>query len=103
MKPELKERIETTIQSSKVVLFMKGNKLAPSCGFSSRVVSILTRNSVDFVDVDILVDPDLREGLKHYSNWPTFPQLYVRGRLVGGADIVTKMHETGELARLLAD
>jgi monothiol glutaredoxin len=103
MKSELEQRIESTIQSSKVVLFMKGSKLAPSCGFSSRVVSILTRNAVDFVDVDVLVDPELREGLKHYSNWPTFPQLYVRGRLVGGADIVSKLHETGELARLLAD
>jgi monothiol glutaredoxin len=103
MNSELRERIETTINSSKVVLFMKGKKAAPSCGFSSRVVSILTRNGVDFLDVDVLVDPLLREGLKQYSSWPTFPQLYVRGQLVGGADIVARMQESGELARVLSD
>jgi monothiol glutaredoxin len=97
----LRERIKSTIESGKVVLFMKGTKHFPQCGFSAHVVGILKEHAVDFRDVNILTDPDLRQGLKEYSNWPTFPQLYVGGKLVGGADIVSSMHESGELGTVL--
>jgi monothiol glutaredoxin len=81
---------------------MKGNKNFPACGFSAQVVSILKQHGADFRDVNILADPELRNGLKEYSNWPTFPQLYVDGKLVGGCDIVTSLNESGELAGVLA-
>jgi monothiol glutaredoxin len=97
----LRERIKSTIESKKVVLFMKGNKNFPQCGFSAHVVGILKEHAVDFRDVNILSDADLRQGLKEYSNWPTFPQLYVDGKLVGGADIVSSLHESGELTSVL--
>ena len=97
----LRERIKSTIESGKVVLFMKGTKHFPQCGFSAHVVGILKERAVDFRDVNILTDPDLRQGLKEYSNWPTFPQLYIDGKLVGGADIVASMHESGELGTVL--
>ncbi len=102
MNTTVRERISATIRSKKVVLFMKGNKAAPQCGFSAQVVGILTRERVDFLDIDVLADPELRQGLKEFSSWPTFPQLYVDGKLVGGADIVTAMSASGELARVLA-
>ena len=98
----IRERIKSTIESSKVVLFMKGSKHFPQCGFSAHVVGILKERAVDFRDVNILTDPELRQGLKEYSNWPTFPQLYVNGKLVGGADIVSSLNENGELDGLLA-
>jgi len=102
MNPALRARIEATIGSKKVVLFMKGNQAVPQCGFSAQVVSILSREQVDFLDVDILSDPELRQGLKEFSSWPTFPQLYVAGKLVGGADIVTAMSQSGELGRVIS-
>ena len=102
MNPALRARIEATIGSKRVVLFMKGNKAVPQCGVSAQVVSILSRQQVDFLDVDILSDPELRQGLKEFSSWPTFPQLYVAGKLVGGADIVSAMSQNGELGRVLA-
>jgi len=102
MTPALRERIASTIQSQKVVLFMKGNKAMPQCGFSAQVVSILTREKVDFFDIDILSDPELRQGLKEFSSWPTFPQLYIGGEFVGGADIVSALSQSGELGRVLA-
>lgn len=101
MDDSLKAQIKSTLDSSKVVLFMKGSKTFPQCGFSARVVSILKEVGVEFKDVNILTDPTLREGLKEYSNWPTFPQLYVGGNLVGGCDIVIDMYESGELQKLL--
>ena len=97
----LRERIKTTIEGNKVVLFMKGSKNFPQCGFSAHVVGILKEHAVDFRDVNILTDAELRQGLKEYSNWPTYPQLYVDGKLVGGADIVSSLHESGELDGLL--
>ncbi|MEO6601459.1 MAG: Grx4 family monothiol glutaredoxin [Polyangiaceae bacterium] len=97
----LRERIKTTIESHKVVLFMKGNKHFPQCGFSAQVIGMLKQNGADFKDVNILSDADLRTGLKEYSNWPTFPQLYIDGKLVGGCDIVTSLNESGELKGLL--
>ena len=102
MNTAIRERIVSTIQSKPVVLFMKGNKAVPQCGFSAQVVGILARERVDFLDIDVLADPELRQGLKEFSSWPTFPQLYVGGKLVGGADIVTAMSQSGELGRLLA-
>jgi len=102
MNTATRERIVSTIQSKPVVLFMKGNKAMPQCGFSAQVVGILSREKVDFLDIDVLADPELRQGLKEYSSWPTFPQLYIGGKLVGGADIVTAMSQSGELGRLLA-
>jgi monothiol glutaredoxin len=101
MDSSVRERIENTVAAKKVVLFMKGNKNFPQCGFSAQVVSILKQKSVDFLDVNILTDQDLRQGLKEFSNWPTFPQLYVDGKLVGGCDIVTGMNESGELDQVL--
>jgi len=94
---ELKERIETIIGSDKVVLFMKGNSDAPQCGFSANTVSILQHLGVSYTTFDILQDMDVREGLKEYSNWPTFPQLYVTQKLVGGNDIITEMFQSGDL------
>jgi len=102
MNTALRERIVSTIQSKPVVLFMKGNKAVPQCGFSAQVVGILSRERVDFLDVDVLADAELRQGLKDFSSWPTFPQLYIGGKLVGGADIVTALSQSGELGRLLA-
>jgi monothiol glutaredoxin len=101
MDPSTQERIQGTIGSAKVVLFMKGSKNFPQCGFSAQVVSILKKKAVEFKDVNILADAELRQGLKEYSNWPTFPQLYVDGKLVGGCDIVSSMSENGELDRVL--
>ncbi len=94
----LRARIESVLASGKVVLFMKGNRRAPACGFSSRTVDALDELLSDYVTVDVLSDEALREGMKAYSNWPTFPQLYVDGKLVGGADIIGDMHTQGELA-----
>lgn len=101
MDTALQTRIESTLSQSPVVLFMKGTKMFPQCGFSAKVVEILKEQAVDFRDVNILVDPELRQGLKEYANWPTFPQLYVNGKLVGGCDIVTSLHESGQLAQVL--
>lgn len=101
MDDALRARIESTIGKSRVVLFMKGSKNFPQCGFSAQVVGILKQRGAEFSDVNILTDPDLRQGLKEYSNWPTFPQLYVDGKLIGGCDIVTSLHESGELGTVL--
>ena len=101
MNEALVERIKSTISARKIVLFMKGRKESPQCGFSGHVVSILTKKGVEFLDVDVLLDPQLREGLKAYGKWPTFPQLYVDGKLVGGADIVSSLDRSGELEQVL--
>jgi monothiol glutaredoxin len=102
MDESLRSQIQETINSGRVVLFMKGSKIFPQCGFSARVVGILKEHGVEFKDVNILSDPALRDGLKEYANWPTFPQLYVAGKLVGGCDIVTDLHESGELEKILS-
>lgn len=101
MTPPLHDRILATIQSKKIVLFMKGNKASPQCGFSAQVVALLGSKGVDYLDVDVLADPDLRQGIKEFSSWPTFPQLYVSGKLVGGCDIVSGLEQNGELDGLL--
>lgn len=98
---DVKTKIEDLVGAHKVVLFMKGNKSFPQCGFSSKVVQILKTEGVEFETVNVLADPEIRQGIKDYSNWPTVPQLYVNGKFVGGCDIVTEMHTTGELAKEL--
>ncbi len=102
MDQALAARIKGLLEAQRIVLFMKGNKMFPQCGFSAQVVGILKQSGVDFETHNILQDPDLRQGLKEYSNWPTFPQLYVNGQLIGGCDIVTEMHQNGELSKVLA-
>lgn len=102
MDDALKQRIEGTIGQSRVVLFMKGSKHFPQCGFSAQVVQILKQKGAEFKDVNILADAELRQGLKEYSSWPTFPQLYVGGKLVGGCDIVSSLNDSGELDTMLA-
>ena len=98
---ELKERIESIIGSDQLVLFMKGNSEFPQCGFSANTVAILKHLGKSFTTFDILQDMDIRQGLKEYSNWPTFPQLYIKGKLIGGNDIITEMFESGELKEFL--
>jgi monothiol glutaredoxin len=98
---DLRQRIEDTIRKDRVMLFMKGSPAMPQCGFSAAVVGVLKEVGVPFGSHNILADPDLREGLKEYASWPTFPQLYVDGKLVGGCDIVRAMHARGELGPLL--
>jgi len=93
----IESRLEALINKTPVVLFMKGNPAAPQCGFSSKIVNILNEASIQFSSFDILSDEDVRQGLKKYSNWPTYPQLYVKGKLIGGLDIVKELHEGGEL------
>ena len=99
---ELKQRIENTLARDRIMLFMKGSPAMPQCGFSAAVVQILKEVGVPFGSVNILADQELREGLKQYASWPTYPQLYLDGKLVGGCDIVRDMHARGELRPLLA-
>src|SRR5512139_1148271 len=94
------QRIDEIVKADDVVLFMKGSALFPQCGFSSRAVAILDHLGVKFETVDVLQDPEIREGIKHYSDWPTIPQLYVKGEFVGGSDIMMEMFEAGELQQL---
>ena len=95
------ERIEADVKSNPVVLFMKGTPVFPQCGFSARVVQILSHLGVPFKGVNVLEDMEIREGIKAYTNWPTIPQLYVKGEFVGGADIIREMFQAGELQQLL--
>jgi monothiol glutaredoxin len=99
----INEKITQQIQGDDVVLYMKGTPVFPMCGFSAAVVQVLSNLGVPFQSYNILDDMELRQGLKEFSNWPTFPQLYVKGELVGGCDIVREMHESGELADFLAE
>jgi monothiol glutaredoxin len=97
------ERIREEVGSNDVVLFMKGTPVFPQCGFSATVVQVLSRLGLKFKGVDILADPAIRTHLKEFSDWPTFPQLYVKGEFVGGCDIVKEMYQSGELQQYLAD
>ncbi len=101
MDDQLKKRIEDQLKSNKVMLFMKGTTETPQCGFSAKTVSILKSYGIPFKTFNILEDEDIRQGLKEYSDWPTFPQLYVDSVLIGGCDIITEMHENGELKSTL--
>jgi monothiol glutaredoxin len=96
-------RIDEIVKSNDVVLFMKGSALFPQCGFSSRAVAILDHLGVQFETVDVLQDPEIRQGIKQYSDWPTIPQLYVKGEFLGGSDIMMEMFEAGELKQLLEE
>ena len=100
---DAKTRIDETVKANDVVLYMKGTKEMPQCGFSSRVAGVLNYIGVDYTDVNVLADEDIRQGIKEYSDWPTIPQLYIKGEFVGGCDIVREMFEAGELAQLLDD
>jgi monothiol glutaredoxin len=97
------ERIQSEVAANPVMLYMKGNAMFPQCGFSARVVQILTHLGVPFHTANVLEDPELRDGIKQFSNWPTVPQLYVNGEFIGGCDIVTEMYQSGELSTLLAE
>jgi monothiol glutaredoxin len=103
MSNDVFERIQTEINEAPVMLYMKGTAMFPQCGFSARVVQILTHMGVPFKTANVLEDMELREGIKQFSQWPTVPQLYVKGEFVGGCDIVTEMFQSGELETLLAE
>lgn len=98
-----RQKIEALLANNDVFLFMKGTPAAPQCGFSAAVVGVLSQLGIPFNTLDVLVDPFVREGIKEYANWPTIPQLYIKGQFVGGCDIVTEMAKSGELATLLAE
>lgn len=101
MNPELKQRIEEILNSDRIIVFMKGSKLMPQCGFSNNVVQILNTIGVPFQTFDVLSDYDIRQGIKEYSNWPTIPQVYVNGEFIGGSDILIEMYQTGELQQMI--
>ncbi|HVY14714.1 MAG TPA: Grx4 family monothiol glutaredoxin [Rhodopila sp.] len=100
---DIAERIQSDISKNDVFLYMKGTPMFPQCGFSARVVQILSHMGVPFQSANVLEDMELREGIKQFSQWPTIPQLYVKGEFVGGCDIVTEMFQTGELETLLKE
>ena len=97
------QRIDEIVKGNDVVLFMKGTPLFPQCGFSSRAVAILEHLGVEYASVDVLQDMEIRQGIKSYPDWPTIPQLYVKGEFVGGSDIMMEMYEAGELAQLMEE
>ncbi|MFM9829214.1 MAG: Grx4 family monothiol glutaredoxin [Sphingomonas sp.] len=103
MTDNAQSRIAELVTSSDVLLFMKGSPLFPQCGFSSKAVAILQHLNTEFDSVDVLQDQEVRQGIKAFSDWPTIPQLYVKGEFVGGSDIMMEMFESGELAQLLTD
>ena len=100
---DARQRIDELVKKNDIVLFMKGTALFPQCGFSSRAVAILDHLGVPFETVDVLQDPEIRQGVKEYSDWPTVPQLYVKGEFVGGSDIMMEMFQAGELQQLIED
>src|ERR1700761_7367685 len=100
---DTRERIEQLIKENPVVLFMKGTPDFPQCGFSGRVIQILDYVGAPVVGVNVLADQEIRQGIKEYANWPTIPQLYIKGEFIGGADIVTEMFQSGELASMLTE
>ena len=101
MSDEIQTKIKEVVENNDVVLFMKGTKETPQCGFSNAVVNTLSFMNVDFKDVNVLEDDNLREGIKTFTDWPTIPQLYVKGEFVGGCDIIQDMHKSGELSEVL--
>lgn len=98
---QLKNQIEGDIKNNKIVVFMKGTATQPQCGFSGRTIQILQSYNVPIKDYNVLASEEIRQGIKEYTNWPTIPQVFVNGEFIGGCDIVTEMHENGELAQLL--
>jgi monothiol glutaredoxin len=101
MTPEVKTKIEQLLNQNKIMVFMKGSKLMPQCGFSNNVVQILNTLGVPYETVDILADPEIRQGIKEYSNWPTIPQIYLNGEFVGGSDIAIELYQNGELQQMV--
>ena len=101
MDSTVNDRIQAIINASPIVVFMKGNKLMPQCGFSNNVVQILTSLGMSFETFDVLSDPEIRQGIKEFSNWPTIPQVYVKGEFIGGSDILIEMYNSGELREKL--
>ncbi|MBE9128882.1 MULTISPECIES: Grx4 family monothiol glutaredoxin [unclassified Coleofasciculus] len=101
MTPELKERIDQLLNENKIVVFMKGSKLMPQCGFSNNVVQILNTLGVPYTTVDVLEDYEVRQGIKNYSNWPTIPQVYVNGEFIGGSDVMIELYQKGELQEMV--
>jgi monothiol glutaredoxin len=100
---DIQDTIRETVEKNRVVLFMKGTKNFPQCGFSARAVEILKKCGAEFKDVNVLADPAIRSGIKDYSNWPTIPQVYIGGKFVGGSDILFEMYQSGELQKMLED
>jgi len=100
---DVAKKIESQIANNKVILYMKGSRDMPQCGFSARVVNILNSYGIDYESVDVLSDPEIRQGIKDYSNWPTIPQLYVNGQFIGGCDICVEMDQNGELGGLIKE
>ncbi|MBE9157509.1 Grx4 family monothiol glutaredoxin [Nodosilinea sp. LEGE 06152] len=96
-----KERLDQLVQNNTIMVFMKGNKLMPQCGFSNNVVQILNVLGVPFETVDVLADPEIRQGIKEYSNWPTIPQVYINGEFVGGSDILIELYQNGKLQEMV--
>jgi len=103
LNPAVAERIRTEIDSSAVVVFMKGTPIFPQCGFSAQAVQILSMLGVNFKHIDVLADPSIHQGIKDFSDWPTLPQIYIMGDFIGGSDILREMLQTGELQKLLSD
>ena len=101
MTPELKSRIDKLVTDNKIMVFMKGSKLMPQCGFSNNVVQILNTLGVPYETIDILADNEIRQGIKEYSNWPTIPQIYINGEFVGGSDIAIELYQSGELQQMV--
>jgi monothiol glutaredoxin len=101
MSTDAQTRIKTLVDANKIMVFMKGNKLMPQCGFSNTVVQILNTLGVPFETLDVLADPDIRQGVKEFSNWPTIPQVYVNGEFLGGSDILIELYQKGELQQLV--
>ena len=101
MTPQVQTKIDNLLKDNKIVVFMKGSKLMPQCGFSNNVVQILSTLGVPFETVDILADNDIRQGIKEYSNWPTIPQVYVNGEFIGGSDILIEMYQKGDLQQMV--
>ncbi|MCB1073038.1 MAG: Grx4 family monothiol glutaredoxin [Chlamydiia bacterium] len=98
---EIQEEIKKDIENHPVILFMKGSKLMPLCGFSARVVDVLNQHGIEYETRDVLKDDTLRQGIKEFSNWPTLPQLYIHGKFIGGCDIVLQLHDEGKLEAML--
>ncbi|MBW4515658.1 MAG: Grx4 family monothiol glutaredoxin [Timaviella obliquedivisa GSE-PSE-MK23-08B] len=101
MTPELQQRINDLLQQNKIMVFMKGNKLMPQCGFSNNVVQILNMLGAPYETIDVLADPEIRDGIKEFSNWPTIPQVYVNGEFLGGSDIMIELYQKGELQQMV--
>lgn len=101
MTPELKQRIDSLVNQNKILVFMKGNKLMPQCGFSNNVVQILNTLGVPYETIDVLDDYEIRQGIKEYSNWPTIPQVYINGEFIGGSDIMIELYQQGELQQMV--